>query len=96
MNRYIHLDTDKADNTQHVDKRTLVRNLVIELVVYGILLTVYVIVVLQWLVIPLQETFHNNLVLYSFLSLVLLVAQAVLLEQLTSFLLERLGLKTFE
>ena len=92
----MHLDTDKADNTQHVDKRTLVRNLVIELVVYGILLTVYVIVVLQWFVIPLQETFHNNLVLYSFLSLVLLVAQAVLLEQLTSFLLERLGLKTFE
>ena len=92
----MHLDTDKTDNTQNVEKRTLVRNLVIELVVYGILLTIYVIVVLQWLVIPLQETFHNNLVLYSFLSLVLLVAQAVLLEQLTSFLLERLGLKTFE
>ena len=92
----MHIDTDKTDNTQHVDKRTLVRNLVIELVVYGILLTLYVILVLQWLVIPLLETFHNNLLLYSFLSLVLLVAQAVLLEQLTSFLLERLGLKTFE
>ena len=92
----MHADTDKTDNTQHVDKRVLIRNLAIELVVYGILLTVYVIVVLQWLVIPLQETFHNNLTLYSFLCLVLLVAQAVLLERLTSFLIERLGLKTFE
>jgi hypothetical protein len=74
------------------NKGHLLRNLLIEVVVYGILVVVYTIVVLRLLGEPLAQLFHQNLVFYALLSLGLILAQGVLLDFLTTFLLNRLKL----
>lgn len=80
----------------HVSYKLLIRNFVIELVIYGGLVTIYFFVVLRLLASPLSALFARNLPLYAVIGLVLIVVQAVLLESLTSYLLERLGLQRFE
>ena len=72
--------------------RILIRNLIIELLLYGVLLVIYFFAVLQFLGSFLTDLFDNQLVIYSFLGLGLIVAQAVLLETVTSFLLRLLRL----
>ncbi len=76
--------------------RIAIRNLVIKLFVYGILITVYALLVLRWLSNPLQELFNSNMTMYAAASLALIVGQGVLLERLTSFLLARLGMQQHE
>ncbi|MGD2146218.1 MAG: hypothetical protein PVH41_05965 [Anaerolineae bacterium] len=72
------------------DLRKLIRNFIIELVVYGALVAAYSYVVLRWLSEPLFEMFHTNLLLYALLSLGLIVAQGAILDFVTSFLLRLL------
>ena len=79
-----------------VNWKKLVRNFVIELAVYGVLVFVYFIFVLRYLAEPLTRLFHSQLTAYAFLYLILIVAQAVVLEWVTSFLVERLGLERME
>ena len=76
--------------------RVLLRNLVIELIVYAILVVTYSFVVLRLLNALLTRLFHTNLVTYAFIALGLIVAQGVLLDIVTSFLLERLRLEQAE
>jgi hypothetical protein len=76
--------------------RTLMRNFVIELVIYGILVIVYSLVVLRLLGEPLARLFGSNLITYALISLGLIVAQGVLLDLITSFLLDRLRLGRLE
>ena len=76
--------------------RILIRNLIIEIIVYGVLLVIYFFLVLQYLSDFLTNLFRNQLFVYSILGLGLIVAQAVLLEMITSYLirlfrLDRLG-----
>ena len=78
-----------------INNRALIRNLVIELLVYGILVSIYALIVLRLLGEPLKALFHENLTIYAFTGLGLIVVQAVMLERLTFFLLDRLGLKHF-
>jgi len=73
-------------------KWTLVRNFVIELAVYGVLVTLYAVVVLRLLSGPLNRMFHSNLGTYAVLSLGLIVTQGIVLDVITSFLLEWLNL----
>lgn len=73
--------------------RTLIRNFVIELSVYAVLVIGYFFVVLRFLADPLNALFHTNLTLYGVLALGLILVQGVVLEVITSFLLERLGLE---
>ncbi len=80
--------------TQHT--RIVIRKIVIELFVYGVLITVYALAVLRWLSDPLQALFNSNMTTYAVASLALIVAQGVLLERLTSFLLARLGMQKHE
>ena len=68
------------------------RGFVIELVIYGVLVVVYFLAVLRLLGDPLARLFQGNLTVYAVVALVLIVAQGVLLEVITSFLVERLGL----
>jgi hypothetical protein len=75
---------------------TLVGSFAIELVVYGILVVLYSVLVLRLLGEPLAQLFGNHLVAYAFTSLALVVAQAVLLDFATSFLLNRLHLERME
>ncbi|HID86266.1 MAG TPA: hypothetical protein EYP55_02680 [Anaerolineae bacterium] len=73
--------------------RILIRNLAIELIVYGGLVTGYFLAVLRFLGQPLAGLFGNNLVLYALVSLVLIVVQGVILEAVTSFFIELLGVE---
>jgi hypothetical protein len=81
---------------ENEDVRALVRNLVIELVVYGTLVLAYSMVVLRWLADPLREFFHNNLLVYAALSLGLIVAQGAVLDVVTAFLLSLLPTERLE
>ena len=75
---------------------TLIRNFVIELIIYALLVVGYFYLVLRLLGEPLRTLFDRNLVLYAVVALALIVAQSVLLEVITSFLLSRLKLERLE
>jgi len=76
--------------------RKLVINFAIELVVYGFLVLAYFLLVLRYLNNILNVLYNNNLIIYAFLSLGLVVAQGVLLEFITSFILSRLRLERLD
>jgi hypothetical protein len=76
--------------------RALMRNFVIELVVYGALVLAYSWLVLRWLSEPLRELFHSNLLVYALLSLGLIVAQGAVLDVVTAFLLSLLPMERLE
>lgn len=76
--------------------KRLLRAFLIEIALYAVLLLAYFLVVLRFLGRPLNELFQLNLWVYAFATLLLIVAQSVLLEMVTSFLIERLGLETLE
>jgi hypothetical protein len=76
--------------------RVLLRNFIIELIVYGVLVAAYSVVVLRLLHEPLVRLFHSNLGTYAFIGLGLIVAQGVLLDVITSWLLGQLRLERLE
>ena len=81
----------KKDQPQ-VPFRELLRNFVIELVVYGVLIGIYFYIALRFLAEPLARLFENNLIVYAVIGLGLIVVQAVFLEFVTSLLFDFLGL----
>jgi hypothetical protein len=78
------------------DIKILLRNFVIEVAIYALLVVVYFFLVLRLLGKPLESLFENNIVLYAFVALFLIVAQGVLLDGVTTFLINRLGLVRLE
>jgi hypothetical protein len=72
--------------------KALIRNLAIELFVYGLLLVAYFFIVLRYLGYFLTNLFTNQLYVYAFLGLGLIVVQAVFLEAITSYLIRLLRL----
>jgi hypothetical protein len=72
------------------------RNLIIELVLYAVLVVVYALTVIQFLIQPLARFYANDRTLYAVLALALIVGQGVFLEEVTSFMLDRLRLTRFE
>jgi hypothetical protein len=78
------------------EKLRAVRNLAIELIVYGTLVTLYALSVLQLLADPLADLYAGNLTLYAWVALFLIVGQGVVLEEVTSFLMDRLRLSRFD
>lgn len=82
-------------NPKHMPRRLLL-NLIIELIIYGGLVTLYFLVVLRYLNEPITNLFDNNLPVYAIVSLILIVLQGVLLERLTFYILDWIGLKRFE
>jgi hypothetical protein len=76
--------------------RKLVKNFVLELLVYAVLVVAYFFLVLRFLAEPLMELFRDNLTVYAFVALGLIVAQAILLEAVASFIMGRLGLEQLE
>jgi hypothetical protein len=74
----------------------LLRSFIIEMLVYAALVVGYFLLVLRLLGEPLYRLFSSNLVLYSVVALVLIVAQGVLLEAVTSFVIGWLGLDKLE
>ncbi len=83
-------------NEKYPDLQILLRNFLVELVLYGALVIGYFLIVLRLLNDYLTALFRENLLLYAFFALFLIVAQGVLLDSLTSFLLSKIkidGLK---
>jgi hypothetical protein len=76
--------------------RRIIRNFVLEMVIYAALVSAYFLLVLRYLGDWLYELYHSELQTYAFLALALIVAQAVVLEAITSFLITRLGLERLE
>ncbi len=76
--------------------KRLIRNFILELLIYGVLLTIYFLTVLNYLDEPLYNLFNQNLWVYAGAALLLIVVQAVVLEWVTSFLIARLGLESLE
>jgi hypothetical protein len=76
--------------------RKMIGNFLIELLIYAALVVAYFFVVLRLLGEPLSDLYESNLTLYAFLALALIVAQAVVLETVTSFIMGLLGLDQLE
>ena len=68
------------------------RVIIIPFVLYGLLLAVYYFLVLRYLGAPLIQLFDSNLTLYAFAALFLILAQGLLLDMATSFLIKLFGL----
>jgi glycerol uptake facilitator-like aquaporin len=86
----------KARSWRNPSIRTLVRNFVIEMVIYAVLVVGYFYLALRLLGNPLKHLFTENLVLYAFVALILIVAQGILLEVLTSTIVNWLKLERLE
>ena len=76
--------------------RKMMGSFAIELLIYSVLVVAYFFAVLRLLGDPLSSLYSSNLVLYAFLALGLIVAQAVVLEAVTSFIMGLLGLDQIE
>lgn len=76
--------------------KKMIGNFAIELIIYAILVIAYFFVVLRLLGEPLSQLYKDNLVLYAFLALGLVLVQAVVLEAVTSFIMGLLGLDQLE
>jgi hypothetical protein len=76
--------------------RKLIRHFLIELVIYAVLVIGYFFLVLQFLNEPLYNLYEGNLVVYAFIALGLIVAQGVLLEFVTSYIMRLLGIDQVE
>jgi hypothetical protein len=76
--------------------RTLVRNFVVEILIYGALVVGYFLLVLRLLGGPLDLLFQRNLMLYGIVGLVLIAAQGMLLDAVTSYILRWLRLDKLE
>ena len=87
---------NRASANNHDSVRGLLINFAIELIVYGLLVVGYFLVVLRLLGPFLRNLFQNELIIYAFLGLGLVVAQGVLLETITSFILDWLNLNRLE
>lgn len=88
---------EKRKSAVHAhQRRVLLRNFLIEAVVYAVLVVVYFLVALRWLAEPLNGLFHDRRLTYAVLGLALILAQGVVLEYITSFLLEQLRLEERE
>lgn len=82
----------KSTQKPLVPFREMLRNFLIEMAVYGVLLVGYFYIALRYLAEPLAMLFNNNLVVYGIIGLALIIIQAVFLEFVTSFLFDFLGL----
>ncbi len=74
----------------------VIRSIVVELVVYGGLVALYAASVLQLLADPLTDLYNDSLTRYAWVALALIVTQGVVLDAVTSFLLDRLRLSRFD
>ena len=78
-----------------MEPRILIRNLLIEIIIYSFLIYGYYSLVLRHLVDWLLTIFNSNLVYYSLAGLGLIFIQAVLLDFVTSYLMKFVKLDQF-
>jgi len=78
-----------------LEPKILLRNLLIEIIIYGFFIYGYYMLVLRFLDDWLMTIFHTNLVNYSLVGLGLIVIQAILLDFITSYLMKFIRLDQF-
>jgi len=83
----------KTDSPKDPSFKPLMRSLALELAIYGPLVTIYFFLVLYFGKDLLLKIYYEIPVIYSIVTLLVIVAQGVLLEALTSWLLRRIGLR---
>lgn len=76
--------------------KLILRNFLIEMLIYGVLLVGYFFFALRYFKQPLADYFNDNLTLYAFIGLGLIVAQAVMLDMVVTFLFNAIGLDRME
>ena len=76
--------------------RTFIRNFVIEILIYGLLVVSYFLVALRLLGGLLKGLVDESPTMYAFAAVALIVLQGAILELITSFLVRRLGLDRLE
>jgi hypothetical protein len=87
--------TDRLNSSDRSDPsfRPLMRSLSIELAIYAPLVTIYFIIIVHFAKQPLVNLYHEAPVLYAILATLVIIAQGVLLEAVTSWLLRKIGLR---
>jgi len=73
--------------------RPLLRSLGIELAIYTPLVVLYYLIVLRYANDYLTQLYQSDTILSAIISTTAIVAQAILLERLTAWLLRRFGLR---
>ncbi len=73
--------------------KPMMRSMGLELVIYAPLVTIYFLIVITFAKDLLLHIYYEMPVIYSIVTLLVIVAQGVLLEALTSWLLRRIGLR---
>ena len=76
--------------------RRLIGSFAIEILIYAALVVGYFFLVLRFLGEPLESLFSRSLVAYGIVGLLLIIAQAVVLETVTSLIMRWLGLDQVE
>ncbi|MGD2163238.1 MAG: hypothetical protein PVI81_00890 [Anaerolineales bacterium] len=71
----------------------LLKSIALELIIYAPLVIIYFLLVLRYADMYLADLYLQNTTYYAIASLVAIVAQGVLLERLTTWLLHRFGLR---
>lgn len=87
--------TDKLISAEQPDPslKPLMRSLSIELAIYAPLVMVYFILIVRFAKEPLVKLYHQSPVLYAIIATLVIIAQGVLLEAVTSWLLRKIGLR---
>ncbi len=80
---------------KRMDPRKLLRNLLIEVVIYSFLIVAYYLLVLHSIGGWLAAIFGSNLYQYAFIGLGLILAQAVILDIVTSLMMKYIKLDQF-
>ncbi len=78
-----------------LEPHVLIRNLMMEIIIYSILIFGYYLIVLRWMDEWLLSIFQSNLVVYAISGLGLIIIQAALLDFVTSFLMRYIKLDQF-
>ncbi|MDX1413803.1 MAG: hypothetical protein R3293_06405 [Candidatus Promineifilaceae bacterium] len=79
-----------------LSKKKLIQVFGLQLLIYAVLVTIYLFIILRYLSDWLVMLYEENLVAYAFIALVFIVLQAVFLDWLTTFLMNRIGLEYLE
>lgn len=78
------------------DKKKLIRVFGLQLLIYAVLVVISLFLILRYLSDWLVALYDQNLALYAVVSLLFIVLQAVLLDWLTIFLMDRFGWEHLE
>ena len=77
-------------------KKKLIRIFGLQLLIYSVLVTIYLFLIMRYLSDWLVLLYDENLPLYAVISLAFIVLQAVMLDWLTTFLMDRFGMEHLE